>query len=115
MLCMPAHLSHILQLLDVVCFSLLKLNYSRRVRDLARQQQYHVDKESFLPAFRDAFFDVFTEENCRKAFEATGLVPINASEVLDRLDRRVQTPPEGILPATPWVSKTPSNSLEFGS
>jgi hypothetical protein len=31
--CMPAHSSHILQLLDVVCFLLLKRKYSQRVRD----------------------------------------------------------------------------------
>jgi hypothetical protein len=35
-LCMPAHSSHILQPLDVVCFSPLKLKYSQRVRALAR-------------------------------------------------------------------------------
>jgi hypothetical protein len=33
--CMPAHSSHILQPLDVVCFSPLKLKYSQRIRDLA--------------------------------------------------------------------------------
>jgi hypothetical protein len=34
-LCMPPHSSHILQPLDVVCFSSLKRKYSQRVRDLA--------------------------------------------------------------------------------
>jgi hypothetical protein len=77
-LCMPPHSSHILQPLDVVCFSPLKHKYSQRVRDLARRCVFHINKEGFLPAFRDAFFDVFTEANCRKAFEASGLVPINA-------------------------------------
>jgi hypothetical protein len=67
-LCMPPHSSHVLQPLDVVCFSPLKRNYSQRVRDLARQRVFHINKEGFLPAFRDAFFDVFTEANCRKAF-----------------------------------------------
>ena len=63
-LCMPAHSSHILQPLDVVCFSPLKRNYSQRVRDLARRRVFHINKEGFLPAFRDAFFDVFTTVNC---------------------------------------------------
>ena len=114
-LCMPAHSSHILQPLDVVCFSPLKRKYSQRVRDLARKRVFHINKEGFLPAFKDAFFDVFTEENCRKAFEASGLVPVNAQVVLDRLEVRLRTPPEPLLPATPWQSKTPSNTYEFGS
>jgi hypothetical protein len=67
-LCMPPHSSHVLQPLDVVCFSPLKRKYSQRVRDLARQRVFHINKEGFLPAFRDAFFNVFTEANCRKAF-----------------------------------------------
>jgi hypothetical protein len=112
---MPAHSSHILQPLDVVCFSPLKRKYSQRVRDLARQRVYHVSKESFLPAFKDAFFDVFTYDNCKKAFEATGLVPIDAQRVLDRLEVCLRTPPPVALPETPWQSKTPSNPYEFGS
>jgi hypothetical protein len=114
-LCMPPHSSHILQPLDVVCFSPLKCKYSQRVRDLARRRVFHIDKEGFLPAFRDAFFDVFTEANCRKAFEASGLVPINAHVVLDRLEVRLRTPPAPLLPETPWQSKTPSNTHEFES
>ena len=61
------------------------------------------------------FFDVFTEENCRKAFEMVGLVPINAEVVLDRLEVRLRTPPAPPPQETPWQSKTPSNTQEFGS
>jgi hypothetical protein len=114
-LCMPPHSSHILQPLDVVCFSPLKRKYSQRVRDLARRRVFHINKEGFLPAFKDAFFDVFTEENCRKAFEAAGLVPINAQVVLNRLEVRLRTPPAPPPQETPWQSKTPSNTHEFGS
>jgi hypothetical protein len=94
---------------------LLKRKYSQRVRDLARRRVFHVDKEGFLPAFKDAFFDVFTEGNCRKAFEASGIVPINAQVVLDCLEVRLRTPPAPLLLETPWQSKTPSNTHEFGS
>jgi hypothetical protein len=100
-LCILPHSSHILQPLNVVCFSLLKRKYSQRVRDLARRRVFHINKEGFLPAFKDAFFDVFTEENCRKAFKALGIVPINAQVVLDRLKVRLRTPPAPLLPETP--------------
>ena len=58
---------------------------------------------------------MFTTENCRKAFEAAGLVPTNAQVVLDRLEVRLRTPPEPLLLETPWQSKTLSNTHEFGS
>jgi len=114
-LCMPAHSSHILQPLDVVCFAPLKLKYSQRVRDLARHHVFHIDKESFLPAFKHAFFDVFITENCQRAFEASGIVPLNAQTVLNRLEVRLRTPPGPLPLETTWQSKTPSNTLEFRS
>jgi hypothetical protein len=114
-LCMPSHSSHILQPLDVVCFSPLKRKYSERVRGLARNRVFYINKENFLPAFKDAFFDVFTKENCRKAFEATAIVRTDAQTVIDRLDIRLYTPPRQLLPEAAWESQTPSNSHEFGS
>jgi hypothetical protein len=114
-LCMPPHSSHVLQPLDVVCFSPLKCRYSQRVRDWARRRVFHINKEGFLPAFRDAYFDVYTEANCRKAFQAPGIVPINAQVVLDHLEVRLRTPPAPLPQETTWQSKTPSNTHEFGS
>jgi hypothetical protein len=113
-LCMPPHSSHILQPLDVVCFSPLKRKYSQCIRDLARQHVFHINKEGFLPAFKDAFFDVFTMQNCHKAFQASGLIPLNAQVVLDRINVRLHTPPAPLPEDTPWESRTPSNTLEFG-
>jgi hypothetical protein len=112
-LCMLAYSSHILQPLDVVCFSPLKLKYSQRVRALARQRVFYINKEGFLLAFRDAFLDVFIKDNCQKAFEVSGLVPINAQVVLDRLEVRLRTPPLAPLIEDTWESKTPSNTHEF--
>ena len=103
--CMPAHSSHILQPLDVVYFLPLKQKYSQRVRYLARRRVFHINKEGFLPAFRDAFFDVFTTQNCKKAFETTGLVPSDPLRVLDRLEVRHQTPPAPPKPETPGNPK----------
>jgi hypothetical protein len=58
---------------------------------------------------------VFTEENCRKAFKALGIVPINAQVVLDCLEVRLRTllapPPQ----EKPWQLKTLSNTHKFGS
>jgi hypothetical protein len=66
-------------------FLLLKRKYSKRVRDLARKRVSYINKKGFLLAFKNAFFNVFTKNNCYKAFKALGLVPLNAQVVLDCL------------------------------
>ena len=58
---------------------------------------------------------MFTKDNCQKAFEAAGLVPINAQVVLDRLEVRLRTPSLPLPEETPWQSRTPSNTHEFSS
>ncbi|KAF7578666.1 hypothetical protein PtrM4_029060 [Pyrenophora tritici-repentis] len=54
-LCMPPHSSHLLQPLDVGCFSPLKRAYSREVESLMRNHINHITKLEFLPAFKIAF------------------------------------------------------------
>jgi hypothetical protein len=114
-LCMPAHSSHILQPLDVGCFSPLKKRYSQRVRDLARLHIFHIDKMGFLPAFCNAFYASFTKDNILGSFRGAGLVPFDPQSVIDRLDVRLATPPGPLLEPSVWQSKTPSNTVEFGS
>ncbi|KAF1922159.1 uncharacterized protein M421DRAFT_42910, partial [Didymella exigua CBS 183.55] len=82
---MPPHLSHLLQPLDVGCFAPLKKAFSRRVQDLAHKRVFYINKEGFLPTFKAVFFNIFTAENCYKAFKAVGLVPLKAQVVLDYL------------------------------
>jgi hypothetical protein len=50
-LCMPPHSSHLLQPLDVGCFSVLKQSYGRRVEQLMRLGINHIDKTEFLPLY----------------------------------------------------------------
>ncbi|KAF2802306.1 uncharacterized protein BDZ99DRAFT_359223, partial [Mytilinidion resinicola] len=59
--------------------------------NLARRHVYYINKEGFLPAFKNAFFNVFIYKNCKKAFKASRLVPINAQVVLNRLNIRLRT------------------------
>ena len=62
-LCMPPHTSHLLQPLDVSCFSPLKRAYRREVKELARQGVYHVNKIDFLAAYTRIRPIVFTQQN----------------------------------------------------
>ena len=76
---------------------------------------FHINKEGFLLAFKDAFFNIFIIKNCKKAFKVLGLVPINAAVILNRLNIRLRTPLGPVLLKTLWQSKTLSNTLEFRS
>jgi hypothetical protein len=75
-LCMPPHLSYLLQPLDVGCFSPLKRAYSREIEALIRHQINHITKLEFLPAFKAAFTRSFTAANICLAFRGAGLVPL---------------------------------------
>jgi hypothetical protein len=54
-------------------------------------------------------------ENCRKAFKASGIVPINAQVVLDRLEVRLRTPPEPLLQETPWYSRLDESPVYYAA
>ena len=94
-LCMPPHTSHLLQPLDVSCFSPLKRAYGREVEELARQGVYHVDKIDFLAAYTRIRPIVFTQQNIQAGFQATGLVPPCPDCVLSSLTvARTPSPPQ---------------------
>ena len=111
-LCMPPHSSHLLQPLDVACFSPLKRVYSDEISALARSRIHHINKETFLPAFKATFSKVFTAENVRAGFRGAGLVPHNPEVVLSKLDVRLRTPTPPKPSNVAWEPKTPRNAHE---
>ncbi|KAF1929550.1 uncharacterized protein M421DRAFT_123576 [Didymella exigua CBS 183.55] len=74
---MPAHSSHLLQPLDVGCFSPLKRAYSDEISGLAQYGSKQIKKEAFLPAFKAAFKRLITKENICAGFRGARLVPHN--------------------------------------
>jgi len=112
-LCMPPHSSHLLQPLDVSCFSPLKRAYSREVESLIRHHINHITKLEFLPAFKTAFDRAFTPANICSAFRGAGLVPLQPDAVLSKLDVQLRTPTPAALPEALWEARTPSNVREL--
>jgi hypothetical protein len=110
---MPPHSSHLLQPLDVGCFSSLKRAYSREIEALIRYRINHITKLEFLPAFKAAFTRSFTSANICSAFRGAGLVPLQADVVLSKLDVQLCTPSPATLPEAPWEAKTLSNVYEL--
>jgi hypothetical protein len=112
-LCMPPHSSHLLQPLDVGCFSPLKRAYSREVESLIRHHINHITKLEFLPAFKVAFDRSFTLANICSAFRGAGLVPLQPDAVLSRLDIKLRTPTPPAILEVLWQARTPSNTREL--
>jgi hypothetical protein len=67
-LCMPAHSSHLLQPLDVGCFSPLKKAYGQQIEDLVRDHVAHITKDDLFPAFHTAYTIAMTESNIQGGF-----------------------------------------------
>jgi hypothetical protein len=109
---MPSHSSHLLQPLDVGCFSPLKRAYGREINSLIRNHINHITKLEFLPAFKAAYTQAFTTENIRASFQGAGLVPLKPEAVLSKLNIRLRTPPVA-QPEAVWESRTPSNAREL--
>jgi hypothetical protein len=110
---MPPHSSHLLQPLDVGCFSPLKRAYSRKVEALIRHHINHITKLEFLPAFKAAYDQSFTSANICSAFRGAGLVPLLPDAVLSKLDVQLRTPTPDALPEALWEARTPSNVREL--
>ena len=109
---MPTHSSHLLQLLNVAYFLLLKRVYSNGVLALARICIYYINKKTFLLAFKVSFKKAFTAENVRAGFRGARLVLHNLEAVLLKLNMRLRTltllEPSNVA----WEPKTPRNAYK---
>jgi hypothetical protein len=72
---MPAHSSHLLQLLDIALFGPLKRAYGKQVEKMMRTSLTRVSKENFFTAFKNAFFAVLARKNVQSGFRSAGFVP----------------------------------------
>jgi DDE superfamily endonuclease/helix-turn-helix, Psq domain len=115
LLYMPPHSSHLLQPLDVGCFSSLKKAYGQEIEKKMRAGTSHISKEDFFPAFFNAFKKAMTTQNILGGFRGSGLMPYNPESVLSKLDVKLKTPtPPGTSSGNPdpWTSQTPTNANE---
>ena len=111
----PPYSLHLLQPLDVGCFSPLKRAYSAEIEALIRCQINHITKEDFLPAFKAAYDKAITAENIIGSFRGAGLVPHNESVVLSKLDVRIRTPTPSSPDLPQWEPKTPRTCAEIAA
>lgn len=88
---MPSHFSHLLQPLDVSCFSFLKKAYDQQIETSMRLDINHVDKEEFLDLYTAARKKTLKNITIKNGFKATGLVSYNSEEVLTHLHSQLHT------------------------
>ncbi|EAQ92238.1 hypothetical protein CHGG_00473 [Chaetomium globosum CBS 148.51] len=113
--CMPPHSSHCLQPLDASCFAVLKRTYGDLVKEMIALGVYHIHKPRFLELFLEAQKKTFSTRNIASGFRATGLVPLDPTQVLCRLQTRIRTPSPPPTPTQPpsLPLKTPVNIVEL--
>jgi hypothetical protein len=99
---MPAYTSHILQPLDVSCFSPLKKVYGSQIENKMRLSINHITKEEFLPTFFTAHQQTMTVENITSGFRATGLAPFDPERVLEKLGPVIEATPSPRSSQTSW-------------
>jgi hypothetical protein len=114
-LCMPPHSSHLLQPLDVACFSVLKRSYGRCVEQLMSLGTNHIDKQDFVPLYIEARAEALHQKNIQSGFAATGLIPYDPDRVLSLLNTKLRTPsPQPQLQdSIAWTTETPHNIIEL--
>lgn len=114
---MPPHSSHLLQPLDIGCFSPLKNVYGTMVDQKQRLGFNHIDKLDFLMAYPPARAEAFKSVTIQNSFAAAGLIPLNANQVISKLNIRLHTPtPPGSRPTSRssiFSPKTPANVKEL--
>jgi hypothetical protein len=112
---MPPHTSHLLQPLDVGCFSPLKTGYGHEVAELARQGVYHIDKLEFLWIYPRIRLSVLSDQNIKGGFLATGLIPFSPERVLESLTVvRTPSPPGTTADGSEaWTAETPRTTEQL--
>jgi hypothetical protein len=83
---LPPHSTHTLQPLDVVLSKLLSQAYSNKLTNHLHKAQglIPIKKGDFFPLFRSAWISSFTGNRILKAFEATGIWPMDTNVILRR-------------------------------
>lgn len=109
-LCLPAHMSHILQPLDVSIFSPMSTYYSQEVNKL----RISVDKDQFPNLLTRTHTKAFTKANIRACFHASGIYPYNPAVILDTLSlpEPALQPQDPSPPIVPCL-QTPTNLITF--
>src|SRR5882762_1569311 len=77
----PPHCTHVLQGLDVVCFTRMKNEFHYEIQKFEDLHKSKVTKANFVGVFGCAYLRSFTEDTIKAAFSATGVYPFNPDAI----------------------------------
>ena len=100
-LCLPPHITHRLQPLDVGVFSPLAHSYKKYLESLTRFTMYNINKVDFLTIVQKARKEGISSKNIESAWRATGLIPYNPATVIKNLKPKRKQAPVTALVTTP--------------
>jgi hypothetical protein len=89
---MLLHLSHLLQLLDIGCFSVLKRLYRQQIEGLIQNRVNYIDKQDFLEVYYTAYIETINQSNIYSSFTTTEVVLYNPEKILAKLNIQLQIP-----------------------
>ena len=78
--------SHIFQPLNVRCFGLLKISYSKEIKQMMHIQITHIIKNNFFPALKCVFYVIINLKNIQTNFRIIGFVLYNPEKMISGLD-----------------------------
>ena len=114
------HSSHVLQPLDLSCFSVLKSRYRNQILALSSlSDSAPIKKSTFLEVYHKARTEGLTEHNVRAGWRASGIVPWNPQKVLrssqvKRIEMTVPKTPASQRIAPNLVAiRTPANRRDL--
>jgi len=83
--CLPPHTTHRLQPLDVCIFSSYKHQYQKELTRRSERHEHGVSKENFYEILMIARRASFTRSNIQSGFRNTGLVPVDRTIILSKI------------------------------
>jgi hypothetical protein len=95
----PPHCTHILQGLDVVCFTKMKEEFCKEIHEFEDLHMVGVNKGNFAGVFEWAFLNAFTPESVKATFKATGVHPFNPEVITEKqMQLSLLTSTRGMFP-----------------
>jgi len=113
---MSSHLSHLLQLLDVDCFSVLKQLYRKRIEMLMSFDVNQIDKQKFLSVYQNACTsEALHQNNVWSSFTAMRLMSYKLNCVLLLLHIQYHMSSSQLHSQTQsiWKAETPHDIIEL--
>ncbi|RPA89471.1 hypothetical protein L873DRAFT_1889312, partial [Choiromyces venosus 120613-1] len=100
--CLPPHIIHCLQPLDVLIFGPYKYQYQRELTQRFERHKYGVSKDNFYEILIATRRTSFMLSNIVSGFRNTGLIPVNRDIILSKIS----------APSTIPSSLSPSENLQ---